>query len=262
MNKNEAIDKIKRQLSEIAKLGIYKTSSGEFKKWRRNTELALEYVFGKETRHLKDFSSIRWTPGAYNMTNPDPAFAKAYQRGLQASSAVLESMIEEVEEYWDDSSQQISRDTLATIENLCSRFHLVARQLRSRYNDRTTIEIEDEYDVQDLLHALLKIEFNDVRAEEWTPSYAGKSSRMDFLLKPEKTVIEVKKTRKSLSSKEVGDQLIIDITRYKAHPDCQVLLCFVYDPEGRIGNPACIENDLGGFHGDLEVKVIISPKGL
>lgn len=43
--------------------------------------------------------------------------------------------------------------------------------------------LEDEYDVQDLPHALLLLYFDDVRAEEWTPSYAGKSARMDFLLK-------------------------------------------------------------------------------
>ena len=45
-----------------------------------------------------------------------------------------------------------------------------------------------------LLHALLLLYFDDIRAEEWTPSYAGKSARMDFLLKNEGVVIEVKKT--------------------------------------------------------------------
>jgi len=53
---------------------------------------------------------------------------------------------------------------------------------------------------------LLKIYFDDIRTEEWTPSRAGKASRMDFLLKKEKCVIEVKKTRKTLKGKEVGDE--------------------------------------------------------
>ena len=57
-------------------------------------------------------------------------------------------------------------------------------------------EIKDEYDVQDLLNALLRLNFDDVRPEEYTPSYAGSSTRVDFLLKKEKIVIEVKKTRK------------------------------------------------------------------
>lgn len=68
--------------------------------------------------------------------------------------------------------------------------------------------------IKDLLHALLLLYFDDVRAEEWTPSYAGKFSRMDFLLKNERVVIEVKKTRQGLADKELGEQLIIDVDRY------------------------------------------------
>lgn len=108
----------------------------------------------------------------------------------------------------------------------------MARQLRCRYDNRETLTIEDEYDVQDLLHALLLLYFDDVRAEEWTPSYAGKSVRMDFLLKNENVVIEVKKTRLGLADKELGDQLIIDVDRYKVHPDCKRLICFIYVRRG------------------------------
>lgn len=64
-------------------------------------------------------------------------------------------------------------DSVQCIIKLCERFHLFCRQLGDRYNNRSTIEVEDEYDVQDLFHALLKIYFDDIRKEEWTPSYAG-----------------------------------------------------------------------------------------
>lgn len=262
MDKETAKNKIERQLADIANIRSGSTSSAEFKKWRQNTELAIEHVFGKDTRHLSDFTGIRWSPGVFSMGNPDPAFASAYADGLQSAQAVLESMVQEIDEYWDDTKQQFTGNSVTIIENLCNRLHLVARQLRSRYDNRVTIEVEDEYDVQDVMHALLKLTFDDVRSEEWTPSYAGKSARVDFLLKSEQIVIEVKKTRKNLGPKEIGDQLIIDITRYKAHPDCQYLICFVYDPEGRIGNPKSIESDLTGTHDGLDVRVIIAPKGL
>lgn len=62
------------------------------------------------------------------------------------------------------------------------------------------------------------------------------------------TVRSEKKTRQGLADKEVGDQLIIDVDRYKAHPDCERLICFVYDPEGRIGNPNGIMGDLNTQH--------------
>lgn len=87
------------------------------------------------------------------------------------------------------------------IELICSHFHIVTRQLRQRYNDRPTLVINDEYDVQDLFHTLLRLFFSDVRPEEWTPSYAGGSSRVDFLLKSEQVVIEVKKRKGDSESK-------------------------------------------------------------
>ena len=64
----------------------------------------------------------------------------------------------------------------------------------------------------------------------------------------EKVVIEVKKTRRGLDDKELGDQLIIDVDRYKVHADCERLVCFVYDPEGRIGNPNGIMAGLNKQH--------------
>lgn len=159
------------------------------------------------------------------------------------------------------SRVQDQKNHIDTITNIFLRFSTVSRQLRNRHDKRPTIEIEDEYDVQDLLHALLKLHFDDIRPEEWTPSYAGGSSRMDFLLKNEKIVIEVKKTRKGLEDKQVGEQLIIDIARYELHPDCKVLICFVYDPEGRIGNPSGLENDLNQRCTEkMNVMVIIEPK--
>jgi len=146
------------------------------------------------------------------------------------------------------------------VYRLLEQFHIIANQLRNRHGGRETLQIKDEYDVQDLLHGLLKIEYEDVRAEEYTPSYAGSSTRVDFLLKKEKIVIEVKKTRAGLKDKQVGDQLILDTQHYKAHPDCKHLICFVYDPEGRIINPRGLENDLNSISNeDLLVEVFIRP---
>jgi hypothetical protein len=148
---------------------------------------------------------------------------------------------------------------LGILDYIFDNFHKAVRQMRSRYNSRTTIDVKDEYDVQDFLHAILKLFFNDIRPEEYTPSYAGSSSRMDFLLKLEKTVIEVKKTRNNLRDKEIGNELIEDIARYKSHGDCKTLICFVYDPEGLISNPAGLSGDLSRKENGFEVRVVIEP---
>jgi hypothetical protein len=67
------------------------------------------------------------------------------------------------------------------VVKLAERFHAVVRQLRERRENRPTLDVTDEYDAQDLFHALLTIHFDDIRSEEWSPSYAGGASRMDFL---------------------------------------------------------------------------------
>ena len=188
-------------------------------------------------------------------------FIKA-NRADYATAEICVRTLEDVKEYVEkdffDREKDSEIDTEVILERIFMRFYKIARQLRNRHDNRQTLSIEDEYDVQDLLHALLHLYFDDIRPEEWTPSYAGKSARVDFLLKNEKTVIEVKKTRHGLADKEVGDQLIIDVDRYKGHPDCEKLICFVYDPEGRIGNPNGIMDDLNTRHQGF-VTVVIQP---
>lgn len=154
----------------------------------------------------------------------------------------------------------VVEDANRLIGTILSRFHLVVREIHERHENRPTIKMDDEYDVQDLLHGLLKIYFDDIRPEQWTAEYAGSSARIDFLLKNEGIAIEAKKTRKGLGKRELGDQLIIDIAHYQKHPECKTLWCFVYDPEERISNPIGFENDLTRRHENLSVRVVIMPK--
>lgn len=157
----------------------------------------------------------------------------------------------------DTYKTDINQDEI--LEKIFLNFHKMAIKLRDRHEGRNTLDIEDEYDVQDLLYAILNLFFDDVRKEEYVPSYAGKASRMDFLLKNEEIVIETKKTRNNLKDKEIGEQLIIDIARYRIHPNCKKLICFVYDPEGRIANPIGITNDLENNDKDF-LKLYIYPR--
>ena len=146
------------------------------------------------------------------------------------------------------------------LQRIFSKFHTIVKQLRRRHDNRQTIDVSDEYDVQDLLQSLLILYFDDIRGEEWTPSYAGKSARMDFLLKEENIVLEVKMTRKGLGEKEIGDQLLVDIERYKEHKNCKTLVCFIYDPDGRVVNAKGLINDLTKqSREDLRVIVFINP---
>lgn len=147
------------------------------------------------------------------------------------------------------------------VELICKQFHRVAVQLRRRYDERETIDINDEYDVQDLLHALFKIYFDDVRPEDYVPSESGGNSRIDFIIEGTGVGVEVKKTRKGLNDKKLGEELLIDISRYEAHPKCSHLVCFIYDPEERIVNPKGLENDLSNkSKTGFGITLIVSPQ--
>jgi hypothetical protein len=140
-------------------------------------------------------------------------------------------------------------EELDRLNLLFEKFHEISLKLKERYKNRDTLIINDEYDVQDLLKSLLILFFSDIRSEEWTPSYAGSSSRIDFLLKDERLVIEVKKTSSNRRDRIIGEEILIDIDKYSKHPDCRTLVCFIYDPEGQIKNRK-------GFIKDIESKKI------
>jgi len=146
------------------------------------------------------------------------------------------------------------------VESVLEKFPVIVREISRRHGNRPSFEIHDEYDVQDFLRGLLRIFFDDIRDEEWTPSYAGASARMDLLLKSEQIVIEVKMVRKGLGEKQVREQLIIDKAYYKGHKDCKKLYCFIYDPEGRIKNPRGFEKDLSDHMDGFEIKVLVIPR--
>ena len=157
-------------------------------------------------------------------------------------------------------SPESGSNPVELVKTLCGRFHSVARQLRLRGEYRATLSVEDEVDAQDLLHALLRIEFDDIGTDEWTPSYSGGAPRTTFLLNDSRLAVIVKKTCSGLSVKGLTDQLRIDTERYRTQERCTTLLCFIYDPEGRIGNPRGLETNLTSTSESFSLEVLVTPK--
>ncbi len=154
-------------------------------------------------------------------------------------------------------SEEESHDLL---RRLCARFHLVARQLRLRKEYRPTLEIEDEFDLQDLFYALLRLQFDEVGVEEWSPAYANGTRRTSYLLDREKTIIVVKKTRSGLGPRDLAEQLKADQAHFSGRGEGRTLFCFIYDPEGRVGNRRGLESDLTSVSDNLTVQPIVAPK--
>jgi hypothetical protein len=144
--------------------------------------------------------------------------------------------------------------------HLLSRFHNVVRKLRERHGGRDPFLINDEYDVQDMLFALLQIDFEDVRKEDFSPSHIGANTRIDFVLKLFNILLEVKMTRKGLTDKELGEQLAVDVLRYKEHPNAKHLVIFIYDRGDHVVNKEGLIRDFSTHSTtDFTIDVVINP---
>lgn len=102
MEKRKAIEKLKRQLGAIEELRNKTYKSPEFDKWRRDTKIALERIFGEEERHVYEFSHhISYTVPIVGNVPPERRH-KAYLDGLTSAQTLLQSIIDEITEYWQD----------------------------------------------------------------------------------------------------------------------------------------------------------------
>jgi hypothetical protein len=154
----------------------------------------------------------------------------------------------------------LEQDPVNLIRKVCLRLHSVARQLRLRRDYRPTLEVDDDYDLQDLLCALLKVEFDEVATDEWTPPYTGGAPRTTLLVNRDQIAVIAKKTKPGLTTKELADQVAADSAYYRAQGRCSTLFCFMYDPEGRIGSPKRLETTLTSVSEHCRVEVLVAPK--
>ena len=142
---------------------------------------------------------------------------------------------------------------------ICDRFHEVARQLTHRRESRPTLEIKDEYDVQDLcMHCCAFTSTISGRRSGRHPTAEARRAWTSSSKIMQSS--EAKMTRKGLGAKDVSEELIIDAAKYRRHPDCKTLICLVYDPSGLVKNPRGIERDLAKLSGNgLDVICVITP---
>jgi hypothetical protein len=227
--------------------------AGNNARWKEYGEQRIRaLVFLKSKGILKDFVQIKTDDNLY----------KVEVSSDRDAVLIYAALWREYKSRRPTSKQEgVTRvqQVLGTVRKLVGRFHLSALELRNRHDNRPTIDITDEYDVQDLMRVLLAMEFDDVRREVWTPNYAGKSSRVDFWIKDSGIVIEIKKSSPRLRDKEVADQLIVDIERYSQMQGCNRLVCLLYDPEHYITNPVGLVNDLSREGPEFAVEVIVVP---
>lgn len=110
--KAQAKARLQKVLDKISELKRQQGSSPEFTKWFRNTRIAIINAFGTKSDHVQDFDSISFSPLVISTATPDSEYQAAYVRGLDSAASVLESMLDEIEEYWEDTEKSPRTSTI------------------------------------------------------------------------------------------------------------------------------------------------------
>ncbi len=103
--KAKALERLQKALDAIPELKNRQRRSPEFEKWRRNTRVAIANTFGNESDHIRDFNNINFYPAVVPGKTPESKFQASYVKGLDSAASVLESMINEIEEYREEDEQ-------------------------------------------------------------------------------------------------------------------------------------------------------------
>jgi hypothetical protein len=84
------------QIDAIDGLKGKTAASGEFVRWRKQTEEALKALYGEESTEVQDFNAIYYSPVFLTCRMSDEAFHEAYRNGLEQACVLLMSMTDPI----------------------------------------------------------------------------------------------------------------------------------------------------------------------
>lgn len=183
--KAKSIERLKKVLDQVPELKALPRQSPEFNKWRRNARVAIANTFGSKSSHVVDFNNIRYSLMALALGTPESDFEAAYRRGLDSAASVLESMIDEIKEYWDDDEESLKasdsrvkvqentnkvfvihghdKSAQETVARFLERLKLIPVILHEQPNEGRTI-IEKFEDYADVTFAVVLLTPDDIGA--------------------------------------------------------------------------------------------------
>ena len=97
--KPKALERLRKALNAIPALKNAQNDSPEFEKWQRDTRVAICRIFGEGSSHVAEFMSIFDSSVLFNDTQEE------HVQDLGSASALLKSMIEEIEEDWENDNE-------------------------------------------------------------------------------------------------------------------------------------------------------------
>ena len=260
MNSQSVIDKLHELQADISRLSKLhpKSNEGEFSRWKESVAFYILTALDNNENHP---IYLRLNKILSEGQNTVPAFRRQYLRPteLKGVESILENVISFLKDKNNNPASSSTNKQMDILTNIFQNFYRFAQQLQVRQKNAGPIIIEDEYALQDFVHAILCLHFDKVENEVWLPHYCGISSRIDFYLKEERIGIEVKYASENLKKSEIRKQLIEDKEQYIKSGYFDEIIFFIYNPKLLLKKPEAF-NDLAEQTNNCTVRVIVAPK--
>jgi len=124
------------------------------------------------------------------------------------------------------------------LEQLLRRLPRLARELGRR--ERAPLVVRDDRDLDDLVRALLAVQFDDVRPQARTPRYDS-GNRTMFRVVSESIAVVAHLMRPGMDEIELARRIAVEVDDFRRRAECDALVQLVYDPERRLPNPQRLE---------------------
>lgn len=259
MEQKEIIVKLRELLAEIPRLKQLhpKTNEEVFSYWKESVAF---YILAALNNEENNPIFLRLDKLLSEGQNAAPAFRRQYLRPqeLKGVESIMENVISIIEDENNNVKLSHVKNKMDILTDIFQNFDRFAHQLKERQNNAKAIEIDDEYSVQDFVHAILRLHFDKVDNEYPLPPYCGKASRIDFFLKEERIGIEVKYASKDLTANKLRKQLIEDKEQYVKSGLFNEIIFFIYNPLLALCKPE-VFMDIEENVNDCTVRVIFSP---
>jgi hypothetical protein len=252
----------KRQLSQLLK---EKYLQGDLKQKYFLTRIEHDLT----TQLIQDIKNVQPTPisivinkalGLEDIKENDlnSALQEIFKNDFDVETQVLIEDIERVLltiRYINQTPDELVRVVLTNFSNP------IQKIIKGRRSGHQCFEINDEYDVQDILYVMLKSIFPNLRDEDAIPKVGGKSTKIDLILREQNILVEAKMIKaKDQNETHFIEELKVDFESYHQCQWLKKLFCFVYDPQKKTRDLSNFK-DLNGIRNknghEYSVEVIV-----
>lgn len=261
MNSQHIINQLRGLKNEIPRLQKLhpKSNEHEFSRWKELVVYNILSALDNDKTHPL-YERIEKIFSAGSSPDKAPVFRRQFltPSELAGAEAIIENVISMLEGNTKSETPFSEKEKMSILISIFQNFHRFAQQLKERQNHAKPILIENEYALQDFIHAILRLHFQNVKNEFPLPDYCGKTSRIDFYLKEERIGIEVKFVSENLKADNLRKQLIEDKAQYINSRCFDEIIFFIYDPQTLLNKPE-VFYDIEGHTNEYDIRVIVSP---